>query len=156
MDALGELLGTLGRVATNHGGAGLELLEGLHQVADARDGHVLEGACGGAGHRLREPGAVALGQDDAGGPRRLGGAQDRAQVARVLDPVQDDEERGRVGGLDQVLEGQDRLLGDDGDDALVRDSARHPVKRLAHFEAQRDPEVGRAPDGRRRTSRSSA
>ena len=38
----------------------------------------------------------------------------------------------------RLVERQHRLLRDHGDDALVRDAARHAVERLAHLEAERD------------------
>ena len=53
-------------------------------------------ARGGAAHRLREPGAVAVGQQHAVRARRLHRAQDRAEVARVLDAVEHHDQRGRA------------------------------------------------------------
>src|SRR5262249_21306852 len=65
---------------------------------------------------------------------------DGPQVARVLDTVEDHDQRGRARLLQQLLHADDRLGGDHGDEPLVRDAARHPVQRLPRLEAQRDAE----------------
>ena len=87
-------LGARGVEAHHPDPARLQGLEGLHDVADAGQAHVLEGARRGAVHGLGEPGAVPIGKQHAVAARALGGAQDGAQVARVFDAVEDDEQGG--------------------------------------------------------------
>ena len=114
----------------------------------AGDPHVLEGPRRGAVDGLGQAGAVPLGQQHAVGPRRFRGAQDRAQVARVLDAVEHDEQApGRAPVWSSAVEGHDRLGGDDRDEALVGHAARHAVEGLAGLEAQGDAEPAGPRDG---------
>src|SRR6185503_10259674 len=88
-----------------------------------------------------------LREHHAVGPRRFGGAQDGAQVPRVLHAVEDDEERGVARLLEQRLEADHRLGGDDRDDPLVGDAAGHAVEGLARLEPQGHAHLAGAGDG---------
>jgi hypothetical protein len=125
----------------------LQGLEGLNDVADAREAHVLEGACGGPVHGLREPGVVTVGEQDSVAAGRLRGTKDRAQVARVLYSVEDDEKRGVAGSGEQVLERARGPRRHHGDQALVGHSARHAIEGLAGFEAQGNRQPAGPADG---------
>ncbi len=127
--------------------ARLERLERLREVGDARHADVFERASRGAAHHFGQAGRTPLGQQHAVGAGRLARAQDRAQVARVLDPVERHQQRRVAQAAEQVLDLEQRLLRDDGDDALVRHAARQPVERLAPLEAQRHAQAAGARDG---------
>ena len=47
---------------------------------------------------------------------------------------------------EKLVEADEGLLGHDGDEALVRDAARHAVEGLPRLEAQRDAELAGATD----------
>jgi hypothetical protein len=124
----------------------LERLDGLGDVSDSGDLHVLERPCRGPRYGFREPGVVSVWKQHAVGARGLGGAQDSAEVPRILYAVENDDESGVVRPLQKVLHGHDRLRRDHGDDALVGQPSSHPVEGLPRFEAQRDTHLGRAGD----------
>ena len=108
---------------------------------------MLEGARGGPVHGLREAGVVTVGEQDPVAAGRLRGAQDRAQVARVLDPVEDDEERGVASRGEQLLEGARGPRRHHRDQALVGHRARHAIEGLAGLEAQGDGQPAGPADG---------
>ena len=70
-----------------------QALDRLGEVRDLR--HVDVGNRAGRAfvRRRRYVSRALVGDDDAGSPNRLGGASDGAQVARVGDVVEDDDER---------------------------------------------------------------
>ena len=90
---------------------------------------------------------MSLRQQHAVGPGGLDGAQDGAQVARVLHAVEHDHQLRRPGLLQEPIQRHHRLGGDDAHQALVRDFARHAVERLARLEAQRHAELAGQPHG---------
>jgi hypothetical protein len=126
--------------------AGLHRAERLNQVAAARHPDVLEPARGGAGHGLGQPGGVPLGQHDAVRACGLGRPQDRAQVTGILDPVEDHHEGGRAGRVEELVEADEGLLRNHGDEALVRDAAGHPIEGFSRLEAQWHSELAGAAD----------
>jgi hypothetical protein len=126
--------------------AGLHRGERLNEVAAARHTDMLKRARGGAGHGLGQAGGVPLGQHDAVRARGLGRPQDGAQVARILDPVEDHHEGGRAGRVEELVEADEGLLRDHGDEALVRDAAGHPIEGLSGLEAQWNAELAGATD----------
>ena len=65
----------------------------VREVAHARDRQVLDGARRGLADGRRDLRGAALGDHDAGRAGALGGAADRAEVLRVLDLVERDEQR---------------------------------------------------------------
>ena len=93
-------------------------------VADASDGQVLDRARRRLADGGGDPARPALADHDAGGAGGLGAPADRAEVARVLDLVERDDER--VLGLEQRLGVRVRIGVDLGDDALVVGGAGEP------------------------------
>ena len=80
-----------GAVAPAAGAAGVG--EEVGEVAHARDAQVLDGAGRGLADGRRHLGGAALGDHDAGRAGALGRAADRAEVLRVLDLVERDDQR---------------------------------------------------------------
>ena len=69
-----------------------------------------------------EGGGAALGEDDAVDAGAVGGAEEGAEVVGVFYAVEGEEERGsRPGGwgVEEVFEGEEFALAEEGDDALV-------------------------------------
>ena len=125
----------------------LERLQGLDDIADARDLHAFECARGGAGRRVRQRSGVTIGQEDAVGARGIDAADDRPEIARVLDPVEKHEERRRARGLLKLLEAQQALVGHDGEDALMPLAVGRAIERLTGFETKgHAPLAGAADD----------
>jgi hypothetical protein len=125
----------------------LEALDGLGHVAYPSDLHVLEGASRGPRHGLREPRTVAVGEQHAVGAGRLGRAEYRPEVARVLDAVQDHDQARVVGLAQEVLDGHDRLRRHNGDHALMRQPSGHAVQCLPRLETERHSHLGGAGHG---------
>ncbi len=71
----------------------LRLGQPIGQIADAGDLEVLDGARRGLADDGGDFGRAAFGDDDAGGAGELGRAADGAEVARVLDLVEGDQQR---------------------------------------------------------------
>jgi len=78
---------------------------------------------------------VPLRQQHAVDSRGLARAQDRAEVARVLDAVEHHQQCRIAQRLEHGLERVHRLCGDDRDHSLMRYSAGHPVQGLARLES---------------------
>lgn len=101
----------------------LEILEGADEVDDAGDAKVL--GCAGAGlHGRRAEGrGAALGEDDTVDTGAVGDAEQRAEVLRIFNAVErEDEAGGGLGGIgfEEILDGEEFLRADEGHDALVR------------------------------------
>ena len=69
----------------------LQLLEGSREIRDSGNRQVLDGASAGPRDRWRERRRPPPRQDQAAGPGRLCYAGYRADVLRILDPIQGDE-----------------------------------------------------------------
>jgi hypothetical protein len=103
----------------------LELFEGANEVDDAGDAEVLD--CSGAGFdgSRAEWSGAALGEQDAVDAGAIGDAKKSAEVLRVFNAVEREDEAGwRFAGagrrLEEVFERQRFLRTDKSDDALVR------------------------------------
>ena len=77
----------------------LQLLERAGEVDHPGDRAVLDRARGGLGHRAGHLHRAVLGDDHAVGAQRVGRADDGAQVVRVLDAVEHDDQRRVARGL---------------------------------------------------------
>lgn len=121
----------------------LQRFQRAAEVPHAGHGEILESAGRGFGHGFGQPRRAALGHDHGGGSGGVGGAHDGAQVVRVLDAVQDNDEPRALQDVLQfaVLDG-----GSQSEDTLVRADARQPVQGLAGLEANRDAALARHPD----------
>ena len=100
----------------------LHRLEGAGDVDDLRDADVLAGTGGGFGDDGGERGGAAFGKEDAVDACAVGRAEESAEVVRVFDAVEGEEEAVAAGayrGVKEVFEGQEFALAEEGDDALV-------------------------------------
>src|SRR6185437_2841304 len=70
----------------------LHLLEGADEVGDAGDANVFGGSRGGLRHRCGDGSGAALGQDDAVDSGSVSGAKQSAEIVRVLNSVEGEEE----------------------------------------------------------------
>jgi hypothetical protein len=108
--------------------AALEVLEGADEIHDAGDAQVLGGAragfdgCGAQGRR------AALGEEDAVDSGAIGNAEQSAEVLRIFDAIESEDEAGSGGvargrcGREEIFEGEEFLRADKRDDALMTGS----------------------------------
>jgi hypothetical protein len=84
------------------------------RLDDAGDGDVLAGPGAGLGDDAGDGRGAALGQDDAVDAGAVGGAQQRAEVVRVFDAVEREEELAVEAGAggEQVFDGEELALAD--------------------------------------------
>ncbi len=113
-----------------------QFVQRARDVGNARDRQMLRRARrslnGGAG----QSGSTALGNDDAVCARAVGSANQRAQIVRVFDAIEHDQEAVlAVALLQQGVHICVLLAAGDGDDALVRVGVGGAVELLARQEA---------------------
>ena len=122
----------------------LHLLQRADEVGDAGDADVLGGSGGGLGDGRGDGSGAALGQDDAVDTGTVGGAEERAEVVRVFDAVESEEEfvLAWLFGGQQVFDGEELPLAHHREDALMGIGAGEPGELVAGFE--RDADAGRA------------
>jgi hypothetical protein len=118
----------------------LHLLEGADEVGDAGDTNVLGGAGGGFGHGGGDGGRAALGDDDAVDTGSVGGAEEGSEVVRVFDAVEGKKKSMLAGGRggEEVFDGEEFALADDGENALVGVGAGEAGELVAWFEGDTD------------------
>ena len=92
---------------------------------------------------------------DAVAARRIDRPQDRADVVRILDAVEHDDQRRRLRADHQILDAVARRVRDVGDHALVPLPPRQPIELVAADPLDRARPAPR-PAARARVSRSSA
>jgi hypothetical protein len=107
----------------------------LIDVAGADDGKVFEGAGGGFSHGFGEAGGTAFGDDDPTGSGGVGGTDDGAEIVRIFDAVEHDQE---VGGGGDRLQFRILLFGAERNESLVGFRAGETIKGAAVFEADGD------------------
>src|SRR5580693_5025869 len=76
-----------------------QVLEGVPDVHDAHDRQIGQRTGGSACHGLGKPDGAALRNNDGGRAGSVGGANDGAQIMRVLDAVDDDMQATGRGGF---------------------------------------------------------
>src|SRR5438067_8772724 len=101
----------------------LQLLERSGEVRHAGHRKVLQRSCRGLGHRGRDAGGAIPGHHHAVRPERMRAADQRAQVLRVGDAVEDEQERRAGMAREDVLELGVLELRQLGADALVHAGA---------------------------------
>lgn len=118
----------------------LELLEGADEVGDAGDADVLGGSRGGFGDGAGDGGGAALGEDDAVDTGSVGGAEEGAEVVWVFDAVECEEEVVLAVGFggEEVFDGEELALADDGEDALVGVGAGEAGELVAGLDGDAD------------------
>lgn len=112
-----------------------QFLQRAIDVADAHNGEVGERSGGGADNDFGETGGAALRNHDGRGAGGVCGADDRAEIVRILDTV---ENHVQTAAGDSLLECGVFGGGTDPDDALMRDAARGAIEMVARFEADGD------------------
>lgn len=111
----------------------LEFFKSVGDIADTNNGEMLERTGRGFGHRFGESRGPALGNEDCCRAGCVRGANDCAEVMRIFDAVEDDEEL-RV--LQNLVEIAIALGCAERDHALVSGVVRNAIEHLAGFEAQ--------------------
>lgn len=104
--------------------AALELFEGANEVNDARNAEVLGSSRAGFDGGRAEGSGATFGEEDAVDAGAIGDAKKSAEVLRVFNTVQREEETsggiaGGGGGLEEVFEREKFLRTDKRNDALV-------------------------------------
>jgi hypothetical protein len=118
----------------------LHLLEGADEVGYAGYADVFGGSCGGFGYGAGDRGGAALGDDDTVYSGSVGGAEERSEVVGVFYAVEGEEEAVRAVffGGEEVFDGQELTLADDGDDALVGVGAGEAGELVAGLDGDAD------------------
>ena len=111
----------------------LELFEGFIDVGDADDGQVGERSRGSFRDGFGQAGGAAFGNHHGGGSGGVGGADDGAQIMRVLNAIQQDDQAETGGSLFQ--RGGERRASEGHDILMVGCGA---IELGAGFKAQRN------------------
>ena len=114
----------------------LEFFQGAADVGDACDREILEGAGGGAGHGLGERRGTAFPNHNGIGAGGMGGAHNGAEVVRIFDAIEDDEQARVISGGNGI-EVHIFVRGAEGHDALMSDSLCGAIEGFARLEADR-------------------
>ena len=96
--------------------------QGAGDVDDLGDAGVLGGSGGGFGDDRVQGSGPAFGDDDAIDAGAIGGAEQGAEVVGVFDAVQHQKEAAAglaMLGVEEVFEGEELPLAEEGDDALM-------------------------------------
>ena len=118
-----------------------ELFQGADEVDDAGDADMLGGSGGGFDGDGAEGCGAALGDEDAVDAGCVGGTEERAEVLRVFDAVECEEQaRGWIGirAREQVFEVEEFAGADDGDDALMGGGVGEAGELFFGLEAETD------------------
>lgn len=109
----------------------LEVFQGSVDVRDSRNRQVLESTRSSFGYRFGEADSAAFRDDDGVGACSVGGPDDRAEIVRVFDAIEDDHETGIRGDVIEfgVFRGRS-----ESDNALVGVAAGQAGKSAAVFE----------------------
>lgn len=99
----------------------LQLFERAGDVGDAGDGDVLAGPGAGFGHDAGDGRAASLGEQHTVDAGAVGGAEQGAEVVRVFNAVEGEEEAAtQFGGSgEKVFEGEEFALAQGGDGSLM-------------------------------------
>ena len=135
----------------------LEFFKGANEVDDAGDAQMLGGSGAGFHGDRTEWRGTALGEDDAVHAGAIGYAEQGAEVLRVFDAVEGEQQAGSVWAvarrLEEVFNGEKLLRANHGDYALMGGGLGQLRQLLAGFLANAD--AGLAADATRRSRRSS-
>jgi hypothetical protein len=112
-----------------------ERSKGLVDIAGADDGQIFERSGGGFGDNIREPGGAALRNDHGPGAGRVGAADDRAQIVRILHTIENHKE---PGFRRYIAERRILLRRSQRDHSLMRLNVRYAIESTPVFEAHRN------------------
>ncbi len=119
----------------------LELFEGADEVDDAGDAEMLLGSGGGLGGYGAQGRGAALGHDHCVDSGSVGGAKECAEVLGIFNAVEGEDEARGGDGFQNVLDGEELLGANDGDDSLVSRGVGHVGEGFAGLGAEADFEV---------------
>ena len=105
-------------------------------VADTHQRQIGERSRRGFGDNIGQWGRAAFGNHHGRGSGGVRGADDRAEIMRVFDSIEDDVQSARGGGF---LERHVFFNGSERDHALMRGGAGSAVERFPRLETQRNP-----------------
>lgn len=121
-----------------------EVFEGADQINDASDAEVLGSSGAGFDGDWAQGRGAALGEDDAVDAGAVGYAEQSAEVLRVFDAVEGEQQTVRAcfcggwAGREQVFDGEEFLRADQGDYTLVSGSFGQLSELVAGFLADAD------------------
>ncbi len=119
----------------------LEIFKSADKVDDTGDAKMLGGACAGLDGGGAEGSGTALGEDDAIDTGAIGNAEKSAEILRVFNAVEgEDEASCRVAGygLEEIFDGERFLRTDERDDSLMSSVVGGGRELLARFTAYGD------------------
>jgi hypothetical protein len=118
----------------------LELFERADEVGDSGYADVLGGSGGGLGDGAGDGGRAPLGEDDAVDTGSVGGAEESAEVVGVFDAVECEEEAVLAVGFggEEVFDGEELALADDGEDSLMGVGAGEAGELVAGLDGDAD------------------
>jgi hypothetical protein len=118
----------------------LELLEGADEIGDAGYADVFGGSGGGLGNGSGDGGGAAFGEDDAVDTGSVGGAKKGPEVVGVFDAVEGEEEVVLAVGFggEEIFDGEELALADDGDDSLMGVGAGEAGELVAGLDGDAD------------------
>ena len=118
----------------------LHLLQRADEIGDASDADVLGGPGGGLGYGAGDGRGTAFGDDDAVYTCAVRGAEESTQVVGVLDAVEGEEEAvlAILFGGEEVFDGEEFALADDGEDALMSVGAGEAGELVARLDGDAD------------------
>ncbi len=124
----------------------LEIFQSAHQIDDAGDAQVLRGAGAGLDGDWAQGRGAALCEHDAIHACAVGYAEKSAQVLRVFNAVESEQETGKAGFGSRIRRKQvfnrERLLPvNEGDDTLMRDVLRDQRELLTRLLADADAKL---------------
>jgi hypothetical protein len=112
----------------------LEDFEGTDHVDDAGDTEMLGRPRRGFDGDGAERGGAAFGDDDAVDAGTLGAAEESAEILRIFDAVEGEDEAG-LGTLEDVFKVEELAFADHGDDSLVGSCLSHAGEGVARLKA---------------------
>jgi DNA-binding transcriptional MerR regulator len=112
--------------------ARFQVLQSVSNVHHAHDRQIGQRAGGRACDGLGKPDGAALRNDDGGRAGRVRGANDSAEIVRVLDAIEDDMQSSAKGGF---IEGGVFFSGAESNHALMRGAAGGAIELIAGLES---------------------
>src|ERR1700733_442133 len=124
----------------------LKLFHRPHEILHSSHGEMLERACRGSRNRIGQAGSAPLRDDDAFSSRRERRADNRAEILRVLNTIEQDEQRLASFFLQQVFKCQRRAGSGERDDALMVARHREAIELAAILEPDWHTALPRPPN----------
>ena len=118
----------------------LHLLQRADEIGDAGDADVLGGSGGGLGYGAGDGRGTAFGDDDAVYSCAVGGAEEGSEGVGIFYAVEGEEEAvlAVLFGCEEVFDGEELALADDGEDALMSVGAGEAGELVARLDGDAD------------------